>query len=126
MLVTTDMPGTSRAEQRLVVFELDAHGNALHDLGEVAGCVVRRQQRDLRAGRGRDALDLAAQLLTRETVDGDLDRLARCDVRELGLLVIRDHIDLRQRHDVDEVGADVDVVAGLDLPLADDAVERRR
>src|SRR3954453_22583941 len=81
-------------KQRLVVVELDAHGNALHDLGEVAGCVVRRQQRDLRAGCGRNALHPAAQLLTRETVDGDLDRLARCDVRKLGLLVVRDHVDL--------------------------------
>src|SRR3954465_3150117 len=63
-------------QQRLVVVELDAHGNALHDLGEVTGCVVRRQQRDLRAGRGRNALDPPAQLLARETVDGDLDRLA--------------------------------------------------
>src|SRR6185312_8636602 len=60
-------------QQRLVVIELDAHGNALHDFCEVAGCVVRRQQRDLRAGCGRNALDPTAQLLTRETVNGDLD-----------------------------------------------------
>src|SRR6266702_6877389 len=113
-------------QQRLVVIELDAHGNALHHLGEIAGGVVGRQQRDLRTGRRRDALDLAAELFARKTVDGDLDRLARCYVRELGLLVIRDHIDLWQRHHVDEVGADVDVVAGLHLTLADDAIERRR
>lgn len=106
---------------------VDADGNALHHFGEIAGRVVRRQQGDLGAGRGRNALDPAAQLLTRETVDGDLDRLARRDMRELGLLVVRDHIDLRQRHhNVDEVGADIDVVAGLYLTLADHSIERRR
>ena len=61
----------------------------------------------------------------RETVDRDVDWLARLDPRQLRFLVIGDHIDVRQRHDVDEVGADIDVVAGLHLPLADDAVERR-
>ena len=47
-------------------------------------------------------------------------------MRELGLLVVRDHIDFRQRHHVDEIGADIDVVAGLHLTLADNAIERRR
>src|SRR5258705_6889440 len=36
----------------------DAHGHALHDLGEVAGGVVRREQRELGARRGAHALDL--------------------------------------------------------------------
>src|SRR3954469_7617369 len=35
-------------EQRLVLVELDSYRNALHHLGEVAGGVVRRQQRELR------------------------------------------------------------------------------
>jgi hypothetical protein len=38
--------------------------------------------------------------------------------RQLRLLVIGDHIDVRQRHDIDEIGADIDVIARLHLPLA--------
>src|SRR6266568_1861197 len=34
-------------QQGLVVVKLDADRNALHDLGEIAGGIVRRQQRDL-------------------------------------------------------------------------------
>ena len=74
---------------------------------------------------GADPLDAAVQFLVRETVDGDLDGLTGLDPRQLRLLVVGDHIDVRQRHDVDEVGADIDVVARLHLALADDAVERR-
>src|SRR6185369_16216524 len=59
--------GHEPCQQWLIVVELNPHGNALHHLGEVAGRIVRRQQRDLRARRRRDALDLAAQLLARET-----------------------------------------------------------
>jgi hypothetical protein len=51
--------------------------------------------------------------------------LAGLDPRELGLLVVGDHIDVRQRHDIDQVAADIDVVALLNLALADDAVEGR-
>ena len=65
------------------------------------------------------------QFLVRETVDGDVDGLARLNPRELRLLVVGDHIDVRQRHNIDEIAADIDVVARLNLPLADDAIERR-
>src|SRR6185437_5000490 len=112
-------------EQCLVLVECDTNRDALHDLGEIAGRVIRRQQGRLRATRRRDALDAPAQRLLRETVDRDFDRLARLHMGELRFLVVRDHMDVRQRHDIDEVGADIDVIAGLHLTLAGDAVERR-
>src|SRR5262245_29466435 len=40
----------------------DTHGQALHDLREVARRVVGRQEREARARRAREALDLASQL----------------------------------------------------------------
>src|SRR6185437_6822908 len=47
-------------------FERDLHGDALHDLGEIAGGVVGRQQRELlAAGRG-EAVDMAVHDLARE------------------------------------------------------------
>ena len=56
---TTDMPGRIRPSAADVGRQADAHGHALHDLGEVAGGVVGRQQAEHRAGRRRDALDRA-------------------------------------------------------------------
>ena len=66
----------------------------------------------------------AVQLLARETVHGDIDALARSNPRQLGLLVVGDDIDVRQRHHIDQTASDIDVVAGLHLALADDAGER--
>jgi hypothetical protein len=60
-----------------------------------------------------------------EHVDGDVERLTRRHVRELRLLVVRHDIDVRQRHDGNHLGADIDVVAFLYQALADDTVEGR-
>src|ERR1700686_4350966 len=46
-------------QQRLALVDCDPDRDALHHLGEIAGRVVRRQQRELRAAGGRDALDAA-------------------------------------------------------------------
>ena len=74
------MPGRSTTASGLLGVEDDLHRDALHDLGEVAGGVVGRQQREfLTAGR-REAVDAAAEELAREGVDLDLapaDRRAR-------------------------------------------------
>ena len=58
--------------------ERDLDGDALHHLGEIAGGVVRRQQREFLAARRRDAVDVAVHDLAGEHVDGDIDRLAAC------------------------------------------------
>src|SRR5215470_12002633 len=47
--------------------------HALHDLGEIAGGVVGRQQRELRAAGGRDPLHAAVQCRVRKTVHRDFD-----------------------------------------------------
>src|SRR5882757_8947189 len=60
----------------------------LHDLGEVAGGVIRRQQREHRAGRWRDAVDDARELAVAIGVDRDRHRLAWTDALELRLLEI--------------------------------------
>ena len=59
--VTTDIPGSSRSSERLALVELDPDRNALNHLGEIAGRVIGRQQRELRAAGGRDPLDAAVQ-----------------------------------------------------------------
>src|ERR1700733_3288497 len=77
-------------QQWLALVQLDSNRDALDHLGEIAGRVIRRQQRELRSAGGRDSLNPAMQMLARETVDGDVDGLARPDPGQLGLLVIGD------------------------------------
>src|SRR6202451_3414002 len=60
----------------------------LHDLGEVAGGIVRRQQREHRTGRRRDAVDEAREFAMTVGIHRDRHRLARPDALELGLLEI--------------------------------------
>src|SRR4030081_2639433 len=50
-------------QQRLALVERDPNRDALHHLGEIAGGIVGRQQRELRSARRRDALELAEQRL---------------------------------------------------------------
>jgi hypothetical protein len=66
----------TQLRQQGIVGEADLHRNALHDLGEVAGRVLRRQQRELGARARREALDLAAELVIAERIDSESDRLA--------------------------------------------------
>src|SRR6266478_8732066 len=112
-------------QQRLSLVELDANRDALDHLGEIAGGIVGRQQRELRSAGGRYSLDAAMQLLVREGVDCDVNGLTWLNPRELCLLVVGDHVHTWQRHDIDEIASDVDVVTWLNLPFAYDAIERR-
>src|ERR1700682_6258596 len=111
-------------QQRLALVELDPDRDALDHLGEIAGGVVGRQQRELRSTGWRNSLDAAMQLLVREGVDCDVDGLTWLNSRELRLLVVGVHVHTWQRHDIDEIASDVDVVTRLNLPFANDAIER--
>ena len=113
------------AAQRIVRIDRDLHRDALHDLGEVAGGVVGRQQREFLAAGRRDAVDMAFDGRPRIGVDHDADRLALADAGKLGLLEIRDHIDRGERHHRHELGAGLHVFSDAQATIADDAVDRR-
>ena len=68
--------------------DADAHRHALHDLDPVAGRVLRRDQRELRAGGGADALHLARQLEAGIGVDLDRRPAGRGHAVELGFLEV--------------------------------------
>src|SRR5439155_19932884 len=103
----------------------DAHRQALYDLGEIAGGVVGRQQREHRARGRRHALDHALYVVARQRVDCDRDVLAGLDAGELRLLELRVNVDALERHQAQEPGAGLHVVADLNGAVADHAVEGR-
>ena len=69
---TTDMPGRRRSARPSASSMAILIGDALHHLGEVAGGVVGRQQRELGARAGREGQHMALQRVAGEGVDRDL------------------------------------------------------
>ena len=63
-------------------------GTRWRDLDPIAARILRRQHRELRAGAGADAGDMAADVDARIGVELDLGGLADIHVGEVGLLVI--------------------------------------
>jgi len=110
-----------RAERSILVQD-DLDGNALHDLGEVARGVIGREQGEGAPGARRPALDMACENEIGEGVDGDACGLTDAHIRHLRLLVVRDHPDIGQRDDGNDLRADVDELAGADLALADETI----
>ena len=103
----------------------DAHRQALHDLGEVSGRVVRRQQREHGAGGRREALDRALDRMLGQRVDRDRSLLAGAQTRQLRLLEVGVDVNLIERHEAREPLAGLHVIAGLHGAIADHAVDRR-
>src|SRR3979409_1455862 len=75
--------GAQAAGERLFI-EHALHRHALPALGEVAGGVVGRQQREFKSARRRHAVDMALERDAGEGIDLDLDRLARAHTGKLG------------------------------------------
>jgi hypothetical protein len=120
---TIDSPTNRGALLRIVVGELDAHRQALDDLDEVAGGVLRQQGEGL-AGAHGEAADAALELLAAAVhVHLQLDALADAQVGELRLLEVGLDPDLGHRADRHQALADGDVVAGVDVAAGDHAVD---
>ena len=103
----------------------DAHRQPLHDLGEVAGGVVRRQQREYRARGRRDAVDHAGEFAEAVGIDLDRHRLAGTDALQLGFFIVGVDEDLVERHQIAEPLAGLDHVADIDETVGERAVDRR-
>ena len=103
----------------------DLHRDTLHDLGEVAGRVVRRQQGEFEAAGWRNAVHAAVDPGTRQAVHVDADRLAGAHVDQLCLLVVCHHIGRVQRDHSHELGTCRYILADAQRPSADCAVHGR-
>lgn len=113
------------AELRAVagVVDRQADGHALHHLDPVPGGVLRRQDAELRAGGGPDAVDARRPHRLGEGVDADLGFLARHQVGDVGLLQVRLDPELLGRDHAEGGGAGTHEIALTDrVDAADDAV----
>ena len=117
--------GPAETAQHRVVVELDADGNALNDLGEVAGRVLGRDHAEDRAGRGGHGENMAAKDVVRQDIGDDRRRLSRRHMLELAFLEVGVHPEVMRRDDGDEIGAACDIGADLSGAIADIAVDRR-
>ena len=122
-VATTERPGRSGDFLQHLLGERDAHGDTLHDLGEIAGRVVRRQQRELRARGRRNRRHHALDDPPVERVDGDVDLLPGPDVGELGLLEVGVDVRIVQRHERHQPGSRLHELPDLGRLVADDPVE---
>src|SRR3981081_1351854 len=66
--------GAQPVEEAVRVVDDDFNGNTLNHFGEIAGRIVGRQKRELRARARRKREYVAAQPVTRESIHGDLGR----------------------------------------------------
>src|ERR1700734_1077972 len=64
--------GAEQADQTVIV-EHDLYGDALDDLGEIAGGVVRRQEGEFEAARRGNTVHMALNLGAGEAIDRDVD-----------------------------------------------------
>jgi hypothetical protein len=113
----------AKVDRRAV--QRDFHGNTLHHLGEIAGGVVRRQQREFLAAGRCQAVDMSMHHLAGEHVDFDVDRLARMNVGQLRLLEIRDHIGAGRGYQRHQLRAGLDELTGAQGAISHHAVDRR-
>src|SRR5712675_3355159 len=61
--------GLQLADELVVLVEIDPYWHALHHLDEIARRVLRRKDRELRAGAGRERADRALEQMVGEGVD---------------------------------------------------------
>ena len=76
----------AQAGHVLIGVEAEAQRNALHDLDPIAAGVLRRQDRELRAGAGRDRTDGAMPFPAGERVDRHRRGQAGVNVGQVGFL----------------------------------------
>ena len=109
---------------RVVVGQLDADGQPLDDLHEVARGVLRRQQGEGLAGPHGEAGDAALELLPPAVhVHLAAHPLADAQVGQLGLLEVGVDPDFGERADGHQALPRLDVVAGVDVAAGHHAVD---
>ena len=126
-----DVGSNRRADKQralvwIIVLEVDANRQSLNHLDKVAGCVLRRQQRQSRSGTlGKAGNAPLEHMAVAIHVDIEIDRLADAQVAELRFLEVGVNPDFVQRADRHESLANLDVVARIDVAPRNDAIDLR-
>ena len=110
----------------LPLFKEDLYGNALHNLDIVAGGILRRKEAVARPAGAGDAVDVPV-VLSAVRIYEDLYVLAGAHIGHLRLFEVGGYPNVLavQRDNGHELLARRHILAGLDGPLSDDAVDRR-
>src|SRR6516164_6320668 len=112
------------AQIRIVIIERDPHRDPLHDLGEIAGGVLRRNYAEDGAGCRGQAQEVTMKDMAGESVGGDCRRLPSLYSCELILLEIGIDPQTLRRHDRQQISALRDVGSDPRRAIADIAVNR--
>jgi len=120
----------SADEQRLLVWvvslKLDPHRQPLDDFDEVARRILRREQRKCRTGPHCEAADSAFEHLSVAIhVDVEIGGLTDAQIAQLRLLEVGVDPDIAERADRHQALPDLDIIARIDIPARDDAVDFR-
>src|SRR3954447_7512284 len=109
---------------RIVVNKVDADGQPLHNLHEIAGCILRRQNRERRAGAYREPRDSPRKFLSAAVhINVNRDRLADAKLCELRLFEVRIDPNVADRADGHNALAGYHVVTWVHAPPRDDTVD---
>src|SRR5690242_17262384 len=106
------------------MIEGDPHRHALHDLGEVTGRILWRDDAEDRACARRDAYDVPVEFMTGQDIRRDGCILAGTNAGELVLLEVRVDPQSLIGDDAHQIGTDGDVRARPNGTIADIAVDR--
>jgi len=123
-VAVAERPGRISAAPRLFRSISMLTGTRWTILVKLPVAFFRRQQRELRTGAGRQAVDGAGDIQAGIHVERNPDPLTAADVAQLGLLVVGDQIDIMDRHDRQQAGAGLDILPDADRPVADRTGDR--
>ena len=111
---------------RIVVHHIDPHRQPLHHFDEISSRILRRQQRQSRAGAVGEAGNASLESpLAAVHVQLQFHALADPQIAELGFLEICVHPDVAQRADSHQTLTHLHVVAGVHIAPGDDAIDLR-
>ena len=117
-------PGSQSRHGCLAGIQDDFHGYTLHDFCEVAGRIVRRQQRELRAAGGSDLIDLSLKNHSGKGIHADGRWIPHVHMAYLRFFVVglNPNIALNER---DHLRPGTHQLAGAHLAFADESTFRR-
>src|SRR5215469_13725735 len=108
----------------IVIHQIDAHREALHNFDEIAGRVLRWQQCEGRSGAESKAGDTSFEILSSAVHVGfDIDALSDSQVSQLRFLEVRIDPSIAKRPYRHQALADLDIVTGIYVAPRDHAID---